>query len=202
MDKYFNFAELKKYEEEGEDYIVRYRYADSDTAIMAPHGGGIEPGTHDIADEVAGKDFLFYSFSGIKKRGNSILHISSTRFDEPLAMETARKAFTVITLHGCRGKGEIVYTGGKNNKLRSGLSIKLAEAGFKVEHSQDDELKGKSDYNICNRCRSGKGVQLEISMGLRQKMFDDRDCFYGAARTEIFYKFVDALREVFLYDNR
>ena len=67
MDKYKNFTELKKYEKEGKDYIINNRNIDSEIAIMAPHGGGIEPGTIDIADEIAGKDFLFYSFSGIKE---------------------------------------------------------------------------------------------------------------------------------------
>ena len=59
MDKYLNYAELKKNEKEEKDYVIRYRKADSEIAVMAPHGGGIEPGTNDLADEVAGNNFLF-----------------------------------------------------------------------------------------------------------------------------------------------
>jgi len=36
---------------------------------MAPHGGGIEPGTIDIADAIARSEYTFYAFQGIKKRG-------------------------------------------------------------------------------------------------------------------------------------
>ena len=198
MDKYKNFIELKKNEEEGKDYIIRFRNADSAIAVMAPHGGGIEPGTMDLTDEIAGKDFIFYSFSGVKKRGNSVLHIESTRFDEPAAIEIAGNADTVITIHGCRDKCDIIYIGGKNNGLGRAILGQLTNAGFNVRNSQDSELKGKNDYNICNRCRSGKGVQLEISRGLRQKMFDCADSFSTGARTKNFIKFVSAVREVLL----
>jgi phage replication-related protein YjqB (UPF0714/DUF867 family) len=198
MDKYLNYAELKKNEKEEKDYVIRYRKADSEIAVMAPHGGGIEPGTNDLADEVAGNNFLFYSFSGIKKRRNSVLHIGSTRFDEPEAFEIARRAYTVITIHGCKDSSEIIYTGGKDGELIHAVSTHLSDAGFNVRPSYDDDLKGKSDYNICNRGRSGKGVQLEISIGLRQRMFDFSDCFCVSARTEIFYKFVSTVRGVLL----
>ncbi len=198
MDKYKKFSELKKHEEKGKDYIIQYRYVDSEIAVMAPHGGGIEPGTTDLADEIAGKDFLFYSFSGIKSRGNSVLHLSSTSFDEPAALEMAGKAVTAITLHGCRDRDDIIYAGGKNLELRHAISERLAGAGFNIKTSQETRLRGKCDHNICNRCRCGKGIQLEISMGLRQKMFDCNNCFSAAKRTEAFYKFVSTIRELLL----
>ena len=198
MDKYKKFSELKRHEEKGKDYIIQYRYTDSEIAIMAPHGGGIEPGTVDLADEIAGKDFLFYSFSGIKSRGNSVLHLSSTSFDEPAALEIAGKALTAITFHGCRDRDDIIYAGGKDQKLRDAISERLAEAGFNVKTSQENGLKGKNNLNICNRCRSGKGIQLEISMGLRKKMFDSNDCFPAVTRTVTFYKFVSTVRELLL----
>jgi len=198
MDKYNNFAELKKNEKEGKDYLILSRNADSAIAVMAPHGGGIEPGTLDLADEIAGKNFLFYSFTGIKKRGNSVLHISSTSFDEPSALEIACNANTVITIHGCSDKDEIIYAGGRNHELKLVISEKLTANGFKIKNSQQDELKGKSEYNICNRCRSGKGIQLEISSGLRQKMFNFIGSIPTECKTEIFYRFVRTIREVLL----
>ena len=198
MDKYLNFAELKKNEKEGKDYSIRYRYADSAIAVMAPHGGGIEPGTIDLADGIAGNNFLFYSFSGIKKQNNGVLHIGSTRFDEPEALEIAGRAFTVITIHGCSDKDEIIYAGGRNHELKLAISEKLTAKGFKIKNSQQDELKGKSEYNICNRCRSGKGIQLEISSGLRQKMFNFIGSIPTECKTEIFYRFVRTIREVLL----
>ncbi|MEX1352206.1 MAG: poly-gamma-glutamate hydrolase family protein [Desulfobacterales bacterium] len=62
MDKYTNIAELKQNEREDEDYTILYRELPSKIAIMAPHGGGIEPGTIDIADNLAGCDYTFYAF--------------------------------------------------------------------------------------------------------------------------------------------
>ena len=92
MDKYTNIAELKQNEIEDEDYTILYRELPSKIAIMAPHGGGIEPGTIDIADYLAGCDYTFYAFKGLKKAGNKILHISSNTFDEPIALRVAQNA--------------------------------------------------------------------------------------------------------------
>lgn len=67
MDKYANFIELAQNEREGEDYTILLRESNSKFAIIAPHGGGIEPGTLDLADAVASSDHTFYAFKGIKK---------------------------------------------------------------------------------------------------------------------------------------
>jgi phage replication-related protein YjqB (UPF0714/DUF867 family) len=52
---------LKRNENDGEDYTILYGEVPSKIAIMAFHGGGIEPGTIDIADYLAGCDYTFYS---------------------------------------------------------------------------------------------------------------------------------------------
>jgi len=69
MEKYSNFEELKKKEKEGQDYQIQYRQGRTGIAVIAPHGGGIEPGTSEIADRVAGEDHAFYSFEGWKRQG-------------------------------------------------------------------------------------------------------------------------------------
>jgi phage replication-related protein YjqB (UPF0714/DUF867 family) len=61
MDKYTNIAELKQNEREDEDYTILYRELPSKITIMAPRGGGIEPGTIDIADYLAGCEYTFYA---------------------------------------------------------------------------------------------------------------------------------------------
>jgi poly-gamma-glutamate hydrolase-like protein len=55
-------------------------------ALVAPHGGGIEPGTSELADAIAASDLSFYTFEGLKPSGNTDLHITSTRFDEPMCL--------------------------------------------------------------------------------------------------------------------
>src|SRR5258705_12941810 len=61
-DKYRNFAELARNEVSGVDYRILVRRGMAAFAIVAPHGGGIEPGTSEITLAVAVEDFSYYSF--------------------------------------------------------------------------------------------------------------------------------------------
>src|SRR5438034_10673680 len=69
-DKYASFSELAMSELEGRDFQVRLRKRNGVAAVIAPHGGGIEPGTSELADVIAASDFSFYAFEGIKAAGN------------------------------------------------------------------------------------------------------------------------------------
>ena len=40
-------------------------------AIIAPHGGKIEPGTSEIVRSIAAEDYNFCAFEGIKPAGNN-----------------------------------------------------------------------------------------------------------------------------------
>ena len=70
-NKYKRFFELKQKEQYGVDYVIQFRKGPSGVLVVAPHGGGIEPGTSDIADGIAGRKHSFYCFKGIKKFGNA-----------------------------------------------------------------------------------------------------------------------------------
>lgn len=201
MDKYPDYSELKKSETEGKDYIIRSRNIQSCIAVLAPHGGGIEPGTLDIADQIAGNDFSFYAFTGLKNSGNSDLHIDSTHYNEPVCLEITEDASTVLTVHGCRDEKEVVYIGGRHLELKLKLSFALKNTGFNIIDCKDKNLKGSSEKNICNRGKSKKGVQLEISIGLRRKMFPDMQS--GCSRkSAAFYQFTDSIRSVLLDENK
>ena len=52
-DKYRNFDQLSRNESSGIDFRILVRRARTAFAIVAPHGGGIEPGTSEIADSIA-----------------------------------------------------------------------------------------------------------------------------------------------------
>jgi len=77
-DTYANFSALNAQEREDVDFCVcvvpRETVA---TEILAPHGGGTEPGTSQIAKQIAGKDLSYATFEGLKPTGNSRLHITS-----------------------------------------------------------------------------------------------------------------------------
>ncbi len=195
MDRYADFDELKQHAIQGRDYTILYREAKAPIAILAPHGGGIEPGTIDIADAVAGSDYPFYAFKGIKKVGNNVLHITSRRFDEPLAIRTAQNARVVVTVHGCRDSREIVFIGGRNQPLKQRIHRALQAAGFHAELCRIPEFRATDPENICNRCQSGKGVQLEISRGLRDRLFENLRHRQLRKRTRAFYRFVSAIQE-------
>ncbi len=65
MDTYSSYVELSAAELEGVDYRVLAQ-SRSTIVVLAPHGGGIEPGTSEIAWEVAGGEFSLYLFEGLK----------------------------------------------------------------------------------------------------------------------------------------
>jgi phage replication-related protein YjqB (UPF0714/DUF867 family) len=163
---------------------------------MAPHGGGIEPGTVDVADAVAAGDHTFYAFKGLKARGNAGLHINSNRFDEPVGVRAAAAARVVVTIHGSRDMEAVVHVGGKNRVLKERIVAALNRAGFQAAICETPGLRGIQAENICNRCRSGAGVQLEISRGMREKLFENLHHRSLRKKTVLFYRFVEALREV------
>ena len=195
MDKYKDFSELEQNEREGQDYTILFRELDSEIAIMAPHGGGIEPGTLDIADALAGSDYSFYAFKGIKKTGNKILHLTSNGYDEPIGLKISENALIVISVHGARDKGETVFVGGRNQELKQRIMHALRTAGFTAVISEIPGLRGIKPENICNRCKSGEGVQLEISRGLREKMFENIGRRSLRKKTNMFYNFVNTIKE-------
>lgn len=193
--EYKNFFELECNETDGEDYTILHRRADSPVAVVAPHGGGIELGTVDIADAIAGRDHSFYAFKAIKKTGNAKLHISSNRYDEPLGVMMSQAADIVVSIHGWRDQREMVLVGGRHQELKQKIVAGLRHAGFAAEISTLKGYRGSRPENICNRCRGEKGVQLEISRGLREKMFSNLGRRSLRGKTRLFYKFVNQIRK-------
>jgi len=94
-----------------------------------------------------------------------------------------------------QGEDEVVFIEGRNQDLKEKIRYMLNEAGFYAEISTKTGLRAQHPENICNRCRSGEGVQLEISRGLRDRMFDNLDRRPWRKKTRLFFGFVDTLRE-------
>ena len=192
---YTSFAELARNQIEGQDYIVLARQGRSGIAVIAPHAGGIEAGTGDLADAVAGDSHSFYTFKGIKPDGNRVLHITSHRFDEPVGLQVVCRADVALSIHGHHDRlSDIVYIGGRNDILKEKIVASLTRAGFRVEIPDRVGLQAKHPQNLCNRCSSGQGVQLEITRALREKMFDRLFPDFGRIRTRQFFRFISALR--------
>jgi phage replication-related protein YjqB (UPF0714/DUF867 family) len=196
-DKYSNFDELSQNETSGVDYRIRLRRATAAFAIVAPHGGGIEPGTSEIAVAIAGEESSFYAFEGIKQSGNADLHITSTHFDEPMCLTLSGVSNIAITIHGENSdEGAIVFLGGLDENLGGSIGAALQAAGFDVRQHPNPDLQGRDPANICNRGTSGKGVQLELSHALRSEMFSSLSREGRKYTTPRFHAFVDAVRSV------
>ena len=193
MAEYQSYSELKENEVEGKDYCIHFREAKSGILVMAPHAGDIEPATGELADAVAGDEHSFYAFWGMKEKNNARLHISSTCFDEPVAVDLAQRSSLVLTIHGSREERKVVYVGGRDQKVKDSVKKSLQRSEIPVGESS--RLLGLKPENICNRNRSGKGVQLEISAGLRKDFYEgDSDPALNKGHRN-FVRLVKAIRD-------
>ena len=192
MEKYSSYENLSKTEVAGKNYRIRTRHGNSGILLMAPHGGGIEPGTTEIAEAIAGNRHSFYTFSGIKAKGNADLHITSRNFDEPEGVHMAQTSYAVVTIHGCRETGKMTFMGGRDKALVQKITLALIKAGFNAKTSQ--RFPGINAQNICNRSHRGRGAQLEISTGLRRDMFEEITRIYRKKTTPVFHCFVRAVQ--------
>jgi phage replication-related protein YjqB (UPF0714/DUF867 family) len=197
-DAYPNFAALARCERAGFDYRVLVRRAESGFAVVAPHGGGIEAGTSEVASAIAGDKYSCYEFEGLKPSGNSVLHITSTHFDEPMCLNLLGCSAVILTVHGEHGTedGEGVFVGGLNGTLGAAIGGALLRSGFDVRKHQSPNLQGREPENLCNRGTSLAGVQLELSKAVRATLFESLTRAGRQKPTARFDLFVAAVRTV------
>jgi phage replication-related protein YjqB (UPF0714/DUF867 family) len=164
------YDELARCYTEGVDYAVHVMPRErSRVAVLAPHGGRIEGRTSEIARLIAGDEHGLYLFEGLRKTGDNFerLHLASQWFDEPRALDLVSVCDTVIAVHGYAAPGPDVLLGGLNERLKVEIAQALTEIGFSCL-IEGHRFPGRHPRNICNRGRSGEGVQLELSEGLRK----------------------------------
>jgi phage replication-related protein YjqB (UPF0714/DUF867 family) len=188
------------------------------TAILAPHGGGIERGTSELCLAVAGYHpanlpitppagvtYDYWMFEGIRDGGNADLHVTSTGCDDLVAVRLCAGALGALSLHGFKPENlhpprspneQVVFVGGCDTLLRDLLVEALDDVDLPVEAAAQGEIDGDSVCNIVNRNLRGKGAQLELSEPLRDTMFT-RNTRPGRRHTttEVFWRFVAACRD-------
>ncbi len=191
------FLELSGGWREGKDYRIRLRPLPSLTAILAPHGGGIEPGTSEVADALAGDDFSLYCFEGLRAEGNWDLHIPSLHFDEKRCLELVKRSSQVVAVHGCCGEGVAIFVGGLDQALKTGAIAALLRAGFDAREDTTHH-SGLDAHTLCNRTLTGRGLQLEISLGLRRAMFAGLKQEERQRTKREFHLFVGAVRQALI----
>jgi phage replication-related protein YjqB (UPF0714/DUF867 family) len=189
VDRYDCFAALAAQEIEGVHYRIRIAARRSPIAVFAPHGGLIEPGTSEATLAIAEEIFSFYCFESLTLRAKGDgLHITSTRFDEPQALQLVQDCDVAIGVHG-RKNGEdeaSIWVGGLHEPLRDAIGAALMENGFRAKSvGAGHPLAGRDPGNICNRGRRGAGVQLELPRALRITFASEpgrRNAFAAAVR--------------------
>jgi phage replication-related protein YjqB (UPF0714/DUF867 family) len=170
-DLYTCFAELDVKETHGRDYRVRMiERPGAPVVVIAPHGGGIEIGTSQLAARIARGRHSLFLFEGLKPPWqNRGLHITSHRFDHPLCVALVSRSPVTLAVHGCRGESRI-YIGGLDTELKALLTAKLVGAGFSVT-SDDHPYMGLNPLNICNRGSRGRGAQIELTRDFREPVY-------------------------------
>jgi phage replication-related protein YjqB (UPF0714/DUF867 family) len=222
---------------EGVDYARRHRrherfddtLARTDdlpkTTILAPHGGGIEPGTSELCLAVAGYHpanlpqvppagvtYDYWMFEGVRELGNAALHVRSTGCDDSVAVSLCAGSLNALSLHGFDPAPEfpedeqIVLVGGGNVALKELLLAGLRNANIKrLAAGAGGELDGDDPCNIVNRTLRvqpepstplGMGAQLELSTPLREAMFTEHSRPRRKhTTTQLFWTFVAVCRD-------
>jgi phage replication-related protein YjqB (UPF0714/DUF867 family) len=191
-DQYHSFAALAAREIEGVHYRIHVAARPSPIAIVAPHGGWIEPGASEAATAIARETYSLYLFESLMKRARGDgLHITSTRFDEPRALRLVSASETVITVHGRKNGADeaSIWVGGLHERLRDAICVALRDGGFRAKPvGEGHPLAARDPANICNRGRIGMGVQMELPRALRLAFADDagrRHAFAQAVRAAL-----------------
>lgn len=162
--------------------------------VMAVHGGGIEPGTSEIALAAAGYHPAtlmpatdgqglhdFWLFEGLLSRRNGDLHVTASNYNEPIATDLVQNARRCISLHGCTDTQAnmsnthplgLIQIGGRDLEFRDILLEELTAAGIPAENAADDDLKGEEPGNIGNKTQVGGCVQLTMGTRYRASLFE------------------------------
>ncbi|MDF3140358.1 MULTISPECIES: poly-gamma-glutamate hydrolase family protein [unclassified Streptomyces] len=180
----------------------------SSTAVIAPHGGGIEAGTSELCMAIAGytpfdvnTDPASAAVPGEPQRdywmfealaNSAAQHVTSTHCDDPAALAVCAGSLYAVALHGFDDTAtKKIIIGGRDERLKRNLLAAFTKYGLTspttnadwdvavVLAGATDPINGDDPANIVNRTRTGAGAQLELSTALRKAMFGD---FSGAAK--------------------
>jgi len=156
--------------------VQEYVRLEGPLGLMAIHGGGIEPGTEEIARFVASHSGAsLYVYAGRRSGGNLSLHRPShdMRIEErALVVQFLNHVQTAISIHGHGRRENRVYVGGLHQIMVQHF-VELARPTFShYEWISDPKiippgLSGQSPTNLVN-LPPARGMQLELPPRLRQ----------------------------------
>ena len=172
-DLYSSMIELQGKEN---NWSIEINTNKSNVLSFAPHGGGIEAGSSELALLISQKlDCNYFTFKGKLPSDNVKLHVTSTRYDNPELLNLMRNVDYSISVHGY-ADNEYARTliGGSNEELKEIIKCHLRSRGFDVQDAPT-HLAGTKLNNITNKTKTGLGVQLELSTKQRKSFFSNDD---------------------------
>ena len=156
--------------------VQEYIQLEGPLGLMAIHGGGIEPGTEEIARYVAyHSGASLYIYAGRRSGGNLSLHRPSHdgRIEErALVVQFLKHVNTAISIHGHGRRQNRAYVGGLHQNMVQSFVELARPALSQYEWISDPKiipsgLSGQSPSNVVN-LPPAKGMQLELPLKLRQ----------------------------------
>jgi len=160
---------------EGRD-VQEYLRLEGPLGLMAIHGGGIEPGTEEIARFVARHSGAsLYVYAGRRAGGNLSLHRPSHDMkmeERALVVQFLNHVKTAISIHGHGRRQNCAYVGGLHQRMVQRFVELARPALSQYEWISDPKiippgLSGRSSSNLVN-LPPDRGMQLELPPQLRQ----------------------------------
>ena len=200
MDKFKSMTELKELTKGGKDWEIECENRSSIVTILALHGGGIEPATTELAYTIAHcGDYNYFSFKGMRSKGNNELHVTSTHYDDQIALDLVRGSQRTVAIHGCEGNESVAYIGGSDDRLIELITESLEDIGISVREAPH-HISGTQENNIVNMTQTQGGVQLELTAQLRKELFKNRKSSRKNRENkdnwdDLMYDFADAMKK-------
>jgi phage replication-related protein YjqB (UPF0714/DUF867 family) len=172
---------------------------DMTMAVIAPHGGKIEPNTDVIAlglaDELALPHFVFVAhasdscldkYGGATRSNHRALHITSVHFNDSRAESLMRSVNRGVAVHGHGRDANKLCVGGITPALRTAFksyydtyakkhSPSGATAVIATTDGDCEGIAGTAPANISNRSQVGAGLQLELSSTFRTELVTSKN---------------------------
>lgn len=172
-DTYADSYDLMKNRKYETEFSMRLKRGRSGIVYFTPHGGGIESGASELAEFSADAEDSYYCFEGRLGSGNSVLHVTSTHFNEPNAVKLVRQHKIAVSYHGYSDTAvKNTKLGGLDDLLRQYVGEEFTSAGIPWEQEPaGSDIAGAEPGNIVNETTRGMGLQLEISTAQRNAFF-------------------------------